>query len=890
MKKFSFPIVLGFLILAVLTSPGDGQLVSPQSGQLPVNQIVTPAGRQVDLPDMRPHVLAFSPDGKTLVVSGRTQEIVVIDPTTGTIRQRVALPAEPAQAPQPQAPSENILKPDEKGQVSYTGLAFSPDGKRLYLSNVNGSIKVFGVAKDGTISGLFSFVLPPADAPRRKEEIPSGIAVSPDGKTLFIALNLSNRLGEFRAADGGLIRLIDVGVAPYDVALVRGKAYVSNWGGRRPQPGDVVGPAGRGTVVKVDPKTFIANEGSVSVVDLKSGRVRTEILVQLHASALALSPDKRYLVCANAASDNLSVIDTRTDSVVETIGAKPSSADLFGASPNALAFDRKGKFLYVANGTQNAVAVIKFLPRRAKSEFLGLIPVGWWPGAVAYDRRNNQICAANIKGLVETKGLDKKSGGQGFNTHQYRGSLSLIPVPSPEELPALTRTVWKNFHRQRIAEAFLPPRPNQPPRPVPERIGEPSVFKHVVYIIKENRAYDQVLGDIKEGNGDSSLTIFGESVTPNQHKLVREFALLDNTYCNGILSADGHQWSTSAFSTDYTEKSFSGWPRSYPDGMGEDEIDALAYAPTGFLWDNAIRRGLSIRDYGEFAIHTVRWADPQRKGEPDWTANWKEYNNPKGDILYGSVPAIESLRPYLAEKTVGWNMEVPDQFRARYFLSELKDYEKKGEFPALVLICLPNDHTSGTKEGAPTPRATAADNDLAFGRIVEAISKSRFWKDTVIFGIEDDPQDGWDHVSGYRTTAYVASPYTRRGVVVPTFYNTVSLLRTIEQILGLPPMNQFDAAATPMTDVFTDKPDFTPFSAVKNLIPLDEMNPPPAKIKDKTLRRQALQSAGLNFRRIDACPEDLLNRILWHSVKGSAVPYPAWAARKQPGDEEDDDR
>jgi DNA-binding beta-propeller fold protein YncE len=879
---------LSLVLSTVCSSIGKRPAAAPLSRRtaLPVNQVVAPIGIQVELPGLRPQVLALSPDGRLLVTSGKTHELVAVDPATGEIRQRVLLPPEPSGDSKPPAPSENIQLADEKGQVSYTGLAFSPDGKRLYLSNVNGSIKVFGVDPDGTMVGLFSILLPSADAPRRKEEIPAGLAVSPDGNRLYAALNLSNRLAEFDAASGALLRLFDVGVAPYDVVLAGKKAYVSNWGGRRPQAGDVTGPAGRGTLVKVDPTTHIANEGSVSVINLESGKTAAEILVHLHASALAVSPDRRYVVCANAASDNLSVIDTRKDAVIETIWAKPSPADLFGASPNALAFDKNGKRLYVANGTQNAVAVIRFKPARRASKFLGLIPVGWFPGALAYHPRLKQLCVANIKGIETVKGRDKRSGGSGFNTHQYHGSLSLVPVPKTSELPRLTDAVWDYYHRERIAEAFLPPRPDQPARPIPERIGEPSVFKHVVYVVKENRTYDQVLGDMPQGNGDPSLCIFGERVTPNQHKMSSEFVLLDNTYCCSILSADGHQWSMSAFGTDYLEKSFAGWPRSYPDGMGQDEIDALAYAPTGFIWDNALRHGKTLRDYGEFAMPAVRWADPNRPGEPDWTACWREYNRPRGEIIFGCQPAIESLRPHLASGTVGWDMDVPDAFRADYFIRELEEYEKQGFFPDLIIICLPNDHTSGTKEGTPTPAAYAADNDLAFGRIVEAIGRSKFWKDTVIFGIEDDPQDGWDHVSGYRTTAYVISPYTKRGLVVSTPYNQVSILRTIEQILGLPPMNQFDAAADPMFDCFTETPDFEPFKAVPNRIALDEMNPPKEKIADPLLRRHAAQSARLNFKRVDACPEDVLNRILWHAVKGSSVPYPAWAVRARLDDDD----
>ncbi|MBM3311236.1 MAG: phosphoesterase, partial [Candidatus Aminicenantes bacterium] len=320
-----------------------------------------------------------------------------------------------------------------------------------------------------------------------------------------------------------------------------------------------------------------------------------------------------------------------------------------------------------------------------------------------------------------------------------------------------------------------------------------------------------------------------------------------------------------------------------------DEVDALAYAPTGFIWDNAIRHGRVLRDYGEFAMPVVRWTDPTREDKLDWMACWREVQNPKGEVKFGSVAAIESLKPYVVPHYVGWSMEVPDAYRAKTFIAELKEFEQKGTFPELVLICLPNDHTSGTKEGTPTPASHVADNDLAFGQIVEALSRSPFWKETVIFGIEDDPQDGWDHVSGYRTTAYVVSPYTKRGQVVKTMYNTVSIIRTIEQILGLPPMNQFDASATPMFDAFTDKPDFTPFTSVPNRVRIDELNPPPAQIKDKLLRANALASAKLDFSRIDACPEDVLNRIIWHSVKGSAAPYPVWATRGRGADDDNDD-
>jgi YVTN family beta-propeller protein len=844
----------------------------------PVNQVVTPAGKNIHLPGLRPQALALSPDGKILVTAGKSHEIVVLDPSSGSILERVALPSDAMREPTPGTVSTHILKPDTEGQLSFTGLVFSPDGARIYLANVNGSIKVFSVARNRQVTPLFSIPLPDVNAEGRKEEIPAGLAVSADGKRLYVALNLSNQLAELDAATGKLFRRWDTGVAPYDVLLAGRKVYVSNWGGRRPGANDLTGPAGRGTRVRVDPVRHIASEGSVSVVDLEAGKVLTEVLTGLHASGLALSPSARHVVVANAASDTLSVIDARTDTVVETIRVRQNPADLFGASPNALAFDKSGKTLFVCNGSQNAVAAIAFLPGRSKWQ--GLIPAGWFPGAILYDSARKGLCVANIKGI--SGGRARAQGGAlEFNSHQYHGSLSLVPVPGKRELARFTAQALANLRAPLLAEAAKPPRPGQPPRAVPERAGEPSVFKHVVYIIKENRTYDQVFGDIKEGNGDPGLCTFGEEITPNQHKMVRDFVLLDNTYCSGILSADGHQWATTAFATDYMEKSFAGFPRSYPDGMEDSDVDALAYSPAGFIWDNAIAHGKTLRDYGEFAITRKSWKDKSRKDELKFLDHYHELVNGTDTIQIYSEPAVESLRPYLATNTVGWDMAVPDVFRAAQFIKELKHYEASGQYPNLVIVCLPNDHTSGTSAGAPTPAAQVADNDLAFGQIVQALSHSRFWKETCIFAIEDDPQSGWDHVSGYRTTAYVISPYTKRGKVISTQYNQTSLIRTMELILGLPPMNQLDATATPMFDCFTDVPDFTPFVALKNNIPLDQMNPEPKKVSDALLRKNAQASARLPLDAPDRCPEDQLNRILWHAMKGSAAPYPTWAIQAE---------
>ncbi|MEO8268945.1 MAG: bifunctional YncE family protein/alkaline phosphatase family protein, partial [Aureliella sp.] len=824
----------------------------------PVNQVLTPYGQQLDMPGMRPQALALSPDAKLLAVSGKTNQLIVVDPQSLSIVQRVGMPGEAVRlaadgdaADEATADAEVAI--DNGAQVSYTGLIFSPDGKQIYLSNVNGSVKVFAVDEQGQVTPSHTLPLPKANAPRRANEIPSGLAISQDGQRLYVCGNLSNQLLELDTNTGEVTRSWNVGVAPYDVVLVAGKAFVSNWGGRRPGADDVTGPAGRGTQVRVDPVRFIASEGSVSIVSLGADQAQAgqprELLTGLHAGGLAVSPDGKYVVCANAASDTLSVINVAEEKIVQTIWAKAKPSDLFGAAPNALVFAPDGAELFVANGSQNAIAVIEFRPEQ-QSELEGLIPVGWYPGALCFDATSEQLLVANIKGLPVIPKTEPETGATAFNSHHYHGSLSMFAIPDEDDLTKISERAARNMRAERIAQTALPARPDQPPRAIPERIGEPSLIEHVIYIIKENRTYDQVLGDIEGANGNAELCIFGREITPNQHKMVDEFVLLDNTYCAGILSADGHQWSTTAMSTDYMEKSFAGFPRSYPDGMGIDENDALAYSPAGFIWDNAVAHGKTIRNYGEFMMPMVRYRDPQKKGSPDYLACYRTWKGESDEVIFECQPSIESLTQFSPTAYVGWEMAVPDQYRADFIINELKQFEQQGEFPQLTIICLPDDHASGTRPGSPTPASCLADNDLAFGRIVEALSHSKFWPRMAILGIEDDPQAGWDHVSGYRTTAYCVSPYARRGALVSTHFNTTSVLRTIEQILGLPPMNQFDASALPMFDCFVDTADLTPFDALPTNIPLDQMNPDPKAIVDPQLRADALVSLELNFREV----------------------------------------
>ena len=631
-----------------------------------------------------------------------------------------------------------------------------------------------------------------------------------------------------------------------------------------------------------------------SAITGKHFALNLEISTGRHASALALFKDGRYLACANAGDDTISIIDTRQHRTVETVNARQRPGDPFGAQPNALAFDKSGRTLFACNGSQNAVAVFQYKQRssllglvpisRYKPggiTLLGLIPVGWFPGGIVYDEQRGRIDVANLTGIASQKQEVGKSRGKalGYNSKQLFGSLSLVPIPSSAALAGFTQTALENLRYPLLAQARLSPRPGRAPVPVPERVGEPSVFQHVIYLIKENRSYDQVLGDTPEGNGDPNLCVYGERITPNQHKLVREFTLLDNTYCCGIMSADGHQWTDSGIGSDYIERSFNGWPRSYPGGGSDAHgYDSLAYSPAGFIWNDALEHGKTVADFGEFTTPHEIW---KNSGKPvtNWADMYQDFTSGSNAVIYSADAGLAALRHCVVSNYPAFDLRVPDVVRASLFMNQLNTYETAGRMPNLLIVWLPNDHTSGTKFGSPTPEAQVADNDLAFGQIVDAVSHSQFWTNTCIFSIEDDPQDGWDHVSGYRTTAYLASAYTKRHAVVHVQYNHTSLLRTIELILGLPPMNQLDATATPMFDCFTSTPNFAPFEAVTNQVALDEMNPPPKKIKNARLRKDALLSAKLPLDREDQCPEDVFNHILWRAAKGTDVPYPVWATK-----------
>jgi YVTN family beta-propeller protein len=808
------------------------RLVGPQPDRtvlVPSNQLVSPAGEQVYLPG-RPGGLALVRRGKYLLVKN-IHSLDLVRLSDRSVVQSLPFP---------------------KGGSSFNGLCLSADDSTIYFTQADDQVLIAGLDKENVLSWHSPIALPkPAIG---GDPVPGGVALNGPEDKLLVTLSRNNTLAVV-SLPGFSVTEIPVGLVPYGVIVQSGaKAYVSNWGGRRPAAGEPVFNSS-GSPILVNPVNGVAASGSISVVDLDKKTCTKEIEVGLHPSAMVLSPDRSRLYVACANSDLITVIDTRTDVVADQISVHQGKDTLFGSAPNALALSPDGKLLYVANGTENAVCVIETRPPHT---IRGWIPTGWYPGAVVTDPAGSTLYVANIKGIGSR---NKKAKAKGYGTHDFLGSLSIIKVPSAKELSAMTETVKRNngIEKDNQADSLSV----LSAVPVPRRQGQSSPIRHVLYIIKENRMYDQVLGDLPQGNGDTSLVLFGRQVTPNHHKLAESFVLLDNFYCSGVLSADGHQWATEAYATDYVEKSFGGFTRSYP----FDGNDAMAYASSGFLWDNVLRHGLSFRDYGEFVDAVIRPAHASFRDV------YTDYINGMRNTKIEARANIDPIKPYMCPDFIGFPNTVPDVYRADVFIRELHHFEETDSFPNFMVMLLPCDHTSGTAPGMPTTRASVADNDLALGRIVEAVSHSKFWKETCIFVTEDDSQDGLDHVDGHRTVGFVVSPYTKRNTVVSTYYSQVSMVRTIENILGLPPMNRIDRASGDMSGCFTVTPDFAPYDAEMNRIPLDQLNPPLQALRGKE-KYWAVKSLQQDLDDYDRVDETTFNRIIWHSVKGYHVPYP----------------
>jgi YVTN family beta-propeller protein len=804
----------------------DGSYLVPTTQLIqPAGETLTFGGRAIDL--------ALSPDSKTLFVK-YGQGILIVDAETWKIRDQISV--------------------GEGGSIH--GITVRRDGSRVYVTGNYNMLWDGEISSTGTVTFTRKINLPGPGG--RSYSNPCGVGLSPDQKTAFVCLSLKNSLAIVDLESGKLVRELAVGIAPYDVAVSPDgqTAYVSNWGGRPPGKADRTANSA-GTAVLVD-KRGAALTGTISVVDLKQNREIREITTGLHPSGLALSMDGRTLYVANANSDTISVIDTGTLRVSETVPVRPDPGLPFGSQPNGLALSNDGQTLYVANGGNNAIAVVALRGgSRTNSAVTGFIPTGWFPGAVATDGK--QLYIANVKGFGSR--FDRENG-KAWAVGWSLGAVSRVAIPTDDQLKDYTARALADARVPQALRAWERAQTGKNPVPVPEHLGEPSVFEHVVYIVKENRTYDQFLGDLPKANGDPKLCMFGREVTPNHHRLAEEFVTLDNFYCNGVISADGHRWVTEGNVMAELEKGIIGLPRG--DGSGADPLN---FSSSGFIWDDVLLHGLSFRNYGEMGRggYSTTRTGPQRNTTKDMLENPDAYQ-----LTYVPSSPVEVLKTYSSPRYPGWELNIPDVLRARAFLQELKDFEKKGRWPSFIFVYLPNDHTGG----GPTPRAQIADNDLALGQIIDGISRSKFWPSTCVFVIEDDPQSGLDHVDGHRSICLVASAYTKRRKVVSQFYSQTSVLHTMELILGIPPMNQLDALAPVMYDCFTNAPDLSPYTALPNQVPLDETRKPLAQLHGKELY-WAKQLAAMRFDQPDLNDDNVLNRIIWHSVKGVDAPYPA---------------
>ncbi len=876
-------VVFAFAGMAVIAQQVAVRLVGRQvdgSVLLSTNQSITPAGRQVEF-DGRANAMALSPDLKTAaILNGNAQAIVLIDLEAGKVRQ---------------------VFDKVGGSASYDGILYSSDGKKLYASQT-GRIVIAGVQADGTLALEKLIEVPrttayfPGTSP---SSYPGGLALSEDGNTLYVALSRNNALGLLDLNSSRWTAQIPVGNAPHAVIVDGNTAYVSNQGGRPAKVGDSTVNSS-GTNIVADKTSGFANTGTVSVVNLETLRETRTIKVGHQPTAMLL--DGQRLFVTNTNSDTVSLLNTDSGKLERTIAVKPFAGAKLGSSPNGLALIGKNR-LAVSLGRNNAVAIYS-LPTSPNEAVLfeGLVPVGFYPTSVATD--GTHLLALNGRGVGalgpdRVGGPDPATNKKAKSVYSVVSSLSIIDNPNPEQLQAYTAQVLKNNAWNAIPGNKRGDS-SAAPVAIPNLLGEPSVFKHVFYIIKENRTYDQLLGDVKEGNGDPNIVQFGQAVTPNLHALVKRFGLLDNHYASGTNSADGHQWSTQAFVDDYVEKSYGGFTRSYPFNGG----DALAYASSGFIWDNAIKAKKSVRVYGEYVSglrvygESVGGAKVEGREMGPWLDSsffgggvteagvWSNFyddalilgGKKTGQMHIAKLEAhsdVPSLEKIINKEYPPYHQVISDQYRFEVWLKEFNQYVKDGNLPDFNIMALTSDHTNGTAPTYPTPKAMVADNDLALGRVVEAISKSPYWKDTVIFVIEDDVQNGVDHVNGHRGPANIISAYSKSGTF-SQYMTQIDFIAAMERILGLPPMNQMDMAVDPthLNALFSSSPNLEPFTALEATTPINELNPKP--VAATTLQGAwSRASERMDFwSGPDRADPALLNRAVWYATKGFDAPYP----------------
>lgn len=769
---------------------------------LPNGWTLTPAGKHVTLPDLPLNIIPLSDNKHALVsCSGYNQhELAVIElsgPSVGDIA---------------------------KVKQSWYGLATDRDQKHVWWSG-GGANVIHGYSLTDNKLKRTSAKEPDHSklTAAEKAKLPnfrSGICLDAAEKVLFTLDIDQGALRAVRLSDGVEFKSITVGGRPYDVLLARnGLLYVSDWAGRQ-----------------------------VLVVKPEEGRVIWRIPVGEHPNQIAQHPSDERIFVACASHNCVSVIDTKRGVVTETIFTSMFPRAPEGSTPDALVVAPDGQTLYVANADNNCVAVID-IGERDRSQVRGYIPTGWYPTSIAMTPDGKNLLIGVGKGM-QTKANPKYNEEEQKSKRRpfpyigttLSGALSVVPIPDEKQLKEFTAQVYRNCP---YSDQLLSAAPYPRKTAIPTKVGEPSPIKYVIYVIMENRTYDQIFGDVKKGNGDPSLVMFGEEITPNRHKLADEFVLLDNLYCNGHVSRDGHPWSTMAYNTDYIARD---WSLTYSKrkGIADDEANRLINTPAGHIWDAAARAGVSYRNYGEGG-RRVSTGDGLTKVEA------------KNPGLVGHI-----CEDYGVPKVKG--AKVRDTDRIEVFLREYREFERNGNMPRLITMSLPEDHTTGTTAGTFTPQACVASNDLALGQLVEAVSKSSLWKETAIFVIEDDAQNGPDHVDAHRTAGHVISPYTKRNAVDSTQYSTVAMLRTIELILGLPPLSQYDAAARPMFESFTDTPDLRPYTHVPPRIDLNAVN--------TKMAYGAERSAKMDFSEVDLIDDFELNEILWHAVKGVDAPVP----------------
>ena len=811
--------------------------------QLPNQWALKPAGRQVPVGDL-PVNIQVHPTGQFAAVlhcGYKQHEVAILDlnPKQTKVVSRLTIPQ------------------------GFYGLAFSPDGKQVYASGGEfDHLHVWDFDK-GLLHNARTL-----DVSAGRRTVPAGLAFH--GSELFACGLWANALVR-TPLDNPANKVVIPLTPPKPKPAEPNKGEPPSPDDGRKKEGEVlandddrgievVKDNGYPYAVLVSPdgkRAFVTlwAKSAVAVVDLGTNAVTATWPTAAHPTELVLSPDGTALYVACANSTKVSVLDPADGTELQTIACSLYPQAPAGNTPNALALTPDGQLLFVANADANNLAAFNVADRK-QAKPLGFIPTGWYPTSVRYSPLDKALLVANGKGLqsdANRSGANPEKPARdlrGYIGSLFEGTVSVIPVPTPQAMAAHTKTAFACsplLKGDAVRGTDGVPTDN----PIPRTLGDPSPIKHVLYIIKENRTYDQVFGDLPQGNGEGKeLCLFPRSVTPNHHKLVEEFVLLDNTYVDGEVSADGHEWSMGAYATDFVEKlwplSYRGSPKKTFGYPAEGTFDKEARPAGGYLWDRAKEAGVSYRNYGE------------------WVTNGKM--RPDGTFEDGK-PSVPALVGHIDPKYRSYDLDYLDVKRAERFIAELKRFEAEGEMPKLQILKIGNDHTAGTRVGKPTPRAMVADNDLALGRIVEAVSQSKFWKDTAIFVIEDDAQNGPDHVDAHRVVALVVSPFTKRKFVDSDLYSTTSLLRTMELILGLKPMSQFDAAARPMFNSFQGKPDLTPYAHVPAGPLVDE--------KNRADAWGAKRSAEFDLNKEDAADDLLFNEVIWKSVKGPASRMPA---------------